>query len=147
MTGFVPKDPDYEAAVRASFALQGLMRHIGASIRSLGPGRCELEMPVRPELAQHHGHVHAGAVTALADTAGGYAAATLVGPGHSVVTVELKANFMAPSRGELVVARGRVVRPGRTLLVCQVDVVCVAGGKETHTALMQQTIFDVAPAA
>jgi uncharacterized protein (TIGR00369 family) len=138
---FRPKDPDYARRVRDSFARQGFMGHLGVRIGEIGPGTCELVLPVRPELTQHHGHVHAGAVTTLADTAGGYAAATLLPAGFTVVTAEFKANFLAPARGELVVARGRVVRPGRTLTVCQVDVVAVADGEETHVALMQQTIF------
>ncbi len=136
-----PADPDFAARVRASFQRQGFMRHLGAEMTVVEPGICEIRLPFREELGQQHGFFHAGAVAAVADSAGGYAAYTLMAAGDSVLTVEYKINLLAPSRGEEVIARARVVRAGRTLTVCQVDVYAVRDGAGTHCATTQQTVI------
>jgi uncharacterized protein (TIGR00369 family) len=136
-----PADPDFAARVRASFQGQGFMRHLGAEMTVVEPGVCEIRLPFREELGQQHGFFHAGAVAAVADSAGGYAAYTLMASGDSVLTVEYKINLLAPGRGEEVIARARVVRAGRTLTVCQVDVYAVRDGAETHCATTQQTVI------
>lgn len=153
MTSFLPSDPDFAARVRASFARQGFMRSLGAELAVVEPGFCEIRLPFREDLGQQHGLFHAGALGAIADSAGGYAAYTLMGAGDSVLSVEYKLNLLAPGRGELAIARARVVRPGRTLTVCQVEVFVVRDGVETLCALMQQTLIrladrpDASPAA
>lgn len=138
---FVPRDPDFAARVHASFARQGLMATLGAELAAVEPGYCEIRLAFRDGLSQQHGFFHAGAIGAIADSAGGYAAYTLMGAGDSVLSVEYKLNLLAPGRGELLVARARVVRPGRTLTVCQVEVAVVRGGEETLCALAQQTLI------
>ncbi len=151
MPDFEPADPDFAARVRASFARQGFMGALEARLTVVEPGRCEIRLHFREDLGQQHGYFHAGAMAAVADSAGGYAAYTLMGSRDSVLTVEYKVNLLAPGRGEEVVARARVVRPGRTLTVCQVEVFAVATGAETLCATMQQTVIrladrpDVAP--
>src|SRR6185295_15301860 len=144
MPDFQPADPGYADRVRASFARQGFMRTLGAEIVAVEPGRCEVRLPCRDELGQQHGFLHAGALAAVADSAGGYAAYTLMGAGDSVLTVEYKINLLAPGRGEEAIARARVVRSGRTLTVCQVDVFAVSDGAETLCATMQQTVIRLA---
>jgi uncharacterized protein (TIGR00369 family) len=141
MPAFQPTDPDFAARIRASFARQGFMCMLGAELTVVEPGYCEICLPFRDDLGQQHGYFHAGAMAAVADSAGGYAAYTLMGARDSVLTVEYKVNLLAPGRGEEVVARARVVRPGRTLTVCQVDVFAVAAGVETLCAMMQQTLI------
>lgn len=141
MPTFPTRDPDYAARVRASFERQGLMRTLGAELTAVEPGRCEIRLPYRDGLSQQHGYFHAGAIGAIADSAGGYAGFSLMGADDSVVSVEYKLNLLAPGRGEMLVARGRVVRPGKTLTVCQVEVFAVLGGEETLCALMQQTLI------
>jgi uncharacterized protein (TIGR00369 family) len=136
-----PADPDYASRVRASFARQGFMRSLGAELTVVQPGACEIRLPFRDDLGQQHGFFHAGATAAVADSAGGYAACTLMRPEDSVLTVEYKINLLAPGLGDEVVARARVVRSGRTLSVCQVDVFAVRDGAETHCATMQQTVM------
>jgi uncharacterized protein (TIGR00369 family) len=138
---FEPRDPDFAARVAGSFARQGLMATLGAELAAVEPGYCEIRLGFRDGLSQQHGFFHAGAIGAIADSAGGYAAYTLMGAGDSVLSVEYKLNLLAPGRGELLVARGRVVRPGRTLTVCQVEVAVVRGGEETLCALAQQTLI------
>jgi uncharacterized protein (TIGR00369 family) len=139
-----PTDPDFADRVRASFARQGFMRAMGAEMAAVEPGFCEIRLPFRADLAQQHGFFHAGALASIADSAGGYAAYTLMGAGDSVLTVEYKINLLAPGQGEEAVARGRVVRAGRTLTVCQVDVFVIREGVETHCATQQQTVIRLA---
>jgi uncharacterized protein (TIGR00369 family) len=100
-------DPDYEARVRDSFARQGAMAHLGAVLESIAPGRVTIELPYRAELTQQHGYFHAGMVSTVADSAGGYAAYTLFPAGSSVLTVEFKVNLIAPADDERVRAVGR----------------------------------------
>lgn len=136
-----PSDPDYAARVRASFERQGFMATLGAELTVVEAGRCEIRLPYRPELGQQHGYFHAGSLTSIADSAGGYAAYTLMGAKDSVLTVELKVNLLAPGRGDVAVARAKVIRAGRTLTVCQIEVFVEQDGQETLCALMQQTLI------
>jgi uncharacterized protein (TIGR00369 family) len=138
---FQPCNPDFEARVRASFARQRAMALIGASMRSVQPGRVEIELPVRDDLAQQHGFVHGGVVGMIADSAGGYAAFTLMPADASVLTVEYKLNMLAPAQGELLFARGEVLKPGRSLAVVRANVWASKAGEETLVAAMQQTLM------
>ena len=141
----VAADPAWEPRVRESFARQGAMTLLGATIEDLAPGTCVVGAPYRPDLSQQHGFFHAGVTGALADSAGGYAALTLFPPDSDVLTVEFKLNLVAPAHGEQLRARGEVVRSGRTLTVCRVDVDVVRAGAATVCAVMQQTLMRVAP--
>jgi uncharacterized protein (TIGR00369 family) len=130
-----PRDPDYAARVAASFSKQAFMALIGAELVSVGPGAVDIALPVRPELGQQHGYVHAGAAWAIADSAAGYAAQSLMAAGDGVLTVELKINLLAPAAGERLIARGRVERAGRRLSVARADVAAVGqDGAETAVA-------------
>ena len=108
--------------MRASFARQGLMTHLGAELVEVGAGTCAISCRPRPELSQQHGYVHAGVVAAIADSAAGYAAMSLTPEGSEVLTVEFKLNLLAPAAGDLLIARGAVLRAGRTLTVCEARV-------------------------
>lgn len=136
-----PRNPDFEARVRGSFARQNAMGLIGARMTRVEPGRVEIELPVREDLGQQHGFVHGGIVGMIADSAGGYAAFTLMPADASVLTVEYKVNMLAPAEGELLVARGEVLKPGRSLSVVRADVWARRGDKETRVAAMQQTLM------
>lgn len=118
---FEPRDPEWDAKVRASFARQTFMTTIAARLVSVVPGQCEIELPFREDLLQQHGFLHGGVVTAIAANAGGYAAFTLMPAGTSVVGVEYKLNLFASPKGERVIARGRVLRPGKTLHAVQAE--------------------------
>ena len=131
----------YEARLRESFAKQAAMRTIGAEIAHVAPGEVDLRMPYREELTQQHGFMHAGIIGALADSACGYAAYTLMPPDAGVVSVEFKLNLMAPAAGESFVARARVKKAGRTITVCNADVFAVRGGEERLIAAMQGTFM------
>ena len=119
------------------------MTTLGAKLIHVAPGEVHIEMPVTPAVSQQHGFVHAGAVAAIADSSCGYAAATLASADTGVLAVEFKINLMAPAAGDRIIARGRVIRAGRTLSVCQSDVVAVTEGEEKTVALLTATIMTV----
>ena len=134
-------DPHFADRVRASFDLQHAMALIQASLPVVEHGSTEIHVPHWRGIEQQHGFVHGGVVGMIADSAAGYAAMTVVPEGASVLTVEYKMNLLAPADGEKLVARGKVVRAGRTLVVTQCEVFAVKQGQETLCALMQQTII------
>ncbi|MBI4694944.1 MAG: PaaI family thioesterase [Gammaproteobacteria bacterium] len=120
------------------------MPYLGMTVERVAPGEVEVALVNRPELTQQLGALHGAFVTALADGAAGYAALTLMPADAEVVTVELKINFLRPALGERFVARGRVLKPGRTLSICQGDVYGVQDGRETHVATLVATMMRVA---
>ena len=136
-----PHDPHYAQRTRESFARQPAMAMLGVTVESVVAGHVVLAMAHRADLTQQHGFVHGGVVGTIADSAAGYAAMTVVPASASVLTVEYKMNLLAPADGEKLIARGQVVRPGRTLIVTKAEVFAVKDGKEDVCALMQQTIM------
>lgn len=140
---FQPADADFEHRVLASFARQGIMTHIGARVTNIAPGRCEISLPYGDHLSQQHGFFHGGVVATIADSAAGYAGFSLMPVGSGVLTVEFKINLVAPADGDLLIARGRVVRPGRTLTVTSAEVAVVKSGSERVCAIMQQTLMTI----
>lgn len=136
-----PVDPEVEQRVRDSFAKQGLMRHLGATLEEVRKGEVRIRLPFRPELTQQHGFFHAGGTSAIADTAGGYAGLTVFPRGSAVLTVEFKLNLMAPAKGEALLAIGRVLKAGRTLTVCQLEVIAEQADKLVNVAVGQQTLI------
>jgi len=139
-----PADPNFEAKVRDSFARQGAMATVGARLARVAHGEVEIEIDNLPAVRQQHGFVHGGVVGMIADSAGGYAGFSTMPPGSTVLTVEYKMNFLNPAAGARIAARGRVVKTGRTLVVCAVDVVSIDGGRERPCATMLQTLMAVA---
>ncbi len=138
---FIPADAGFEPRVRGSFARQGAMKLIGAALLEVAPGYCAIAIKPRPEVAQQHGYVHAGVISMIVDTAGGYAGFTLFPAESSVLTVEFKVNLLAPAEGERLIAEGFVVKPGRTLVITRGEVHAERGGTRTLVALMQQTLI------
>ena len=143
MDGPAPQDPNFEARVRASFAKQGLMQTLGATIAQVSPGTVDITLPASPAVSQQHGFTHAGAVASIADSAAGYAALTLMPPDAGVLTAEFKINLMAPGIGERMTARGRVIKAGRTLTLAQADVFAIHEGREKQIALLTATLMTV----
>ncbi|MFV3073479.1 PaaI family thioesterase [Niveispirillum fermenti] len=136
-----PLTADVEQRVRDSFARQGLMAHLGARLHRLGHGLAIIQMPYRPELTQQHGYFHAGGSSAIADSAGGYAGFTLFPADSSVLTVEFKLNLLNPGQGDYLEAVGRVVKAGRTLTVCQLEVFGCTADSRSMVAVGQQTLI------
>lgn len=143
MATFQPGDPAYDLRVRASFERQSMMRMLGASLERVAPGEVDIRLGFRADLTQQHGFLHAGVLTSIADSACGYAALTLTPKDAAVLTVEFKVNLMAPGAGEAFVARGRVLKAGRTLTTCSADVFAVDGGDEKHVFTMLGTVMTV----
>lgn len=141
MTGFEPATEDYESRVRASFAKQGIMDLIGAVMTRVEPGLVEIALPFRDDLSQQHGFFHAGVTSTIADSAGGYAAFSLFPADAAVLTVEYKINLASPAKGERLIALGEVIKPGRTLTLCDLEVFAETDGTRKLCAKGLQTIM------
>ena len=139
-SAFEASNPDYAARVRESFARQRIMDLLGAEITHVAPGACETRLPFKESLCQQHGFFHGGVIGTIADSAGGYAGFSLMPENASVLTVEYKLNLVAPADGECLIARGQVIRPGRSLVVCRADVMVQKGDRETLCATLLQTL-------
>lgn len=137
---FTPQNPNFEEVLRESFSRQGLMSKLGAELHLVEPGEVHIAVPFTPDLTQQHGFLHAGVTASIADTAAGYAAYTLVPPGYEVLTVEFKINLLSPATGDLFLARGRVIRPGRRITACMAEVSARNGEHEEIIATMLSTI-------
>lgn len=127
---FQPKDPNFDERVRASFARQPTMQTLGVEITRLEPGEIELAMPYQQAFTQQHGFIHAGIIATALDSACGYAAFSLMPADAAVLTVEFKTNLLAPAQGERFLFRARVVKPGRTLTVCDAQALALTGGDD-----------------
>jgi uncharacterized protein (TIGR00369 family) len=141
MSVLKPCNPLWETHVRESFARQSFMTLIGGEIVSLAPGACAVGLKARPDLCQQRGFLHGGVTTALADTAAGFSAYSLMPQGSAPLTVELKINLLSPAVGERFVAKGRVLRSGRTLTIVEVDVDAETGAHSKLIARMLATMI------
>ncbi|CAM3986549.1 Thioesterase [Bordetella tumbae] len=121
------------------------MTLFGARLSRLEPGLVHIELPFRADLCQQNGYLHAGISTTIADSAGGYAALSLFEPGEDVLTSEFKMNFLSPADGERFVATGRVLKPGRRLSICQVEVHAYRGDQPTLCVVGLMTAVRVQP--
>ncbi|WP_085869792.1 PaaI family thioesterase [Pseudoruegeria aquimaris] len=119
------------------------MRNVAAEVASVAEGAVEIRAPITTQVSQQQGFAHAGLTFALGDSAAGYAALTLLPDGQEVVTAEMKINLLAPAIGTHLIARGRVVKPGRRLIVVVAEVFAVQDGAEKQVALMQGTMVPV----
>ena len=138
---FKPRDPDWEEKVRSSFARQTVMTLIGATLADVRPGWCEIRLPFRADLCQQHGYLHAGISTTVVDSAAGFAGFSVMPAGASVLSVEFKINMLAPGDGELLIATGEVIKPGKNLVIARGDAWMVKDGKLIHSAMMQLTLM------
>lgn len=138
---FIPKDPDYQARVRASFDRQRAMHALGIAINAIRPGEVDLVMPYAETFTQQHGFIHAGIIGTALDSACGYAAFSLMPPEAAVLTVEYKLNLLAPAAGERFIFRARAVKPGRTITVCDGQALAVGKDGEKLIATMTGTLM------
>jgi uncharacterized protein (TIGR00369 family) len=138
---FAPAIADWDVRARRVFSEQGLMAHLGVRIVALAPGACILATDCAPHLTQQNGFFHAGVTSAIADTAGGFAAYTLFAEGANVLTVEFKVNLIAPAFGDRMYASAHVVRHGKRLTTCEVRVDVEHAGTRKPCAVMLQTLI------
>ncbi|MBM3597830.1 MAG: PaaI family thioesterase [Alphaproteobacteria bacterium] len=141
MSRYATPNPDFAARVRDSFGRQPFMKMLGAELIEVRAGHCDIALDYRAALSQQHGYFHGGIIGTLADNAGGYAAFTVAPADASILTVEYKLNIVAPGDGERLIARGQVVKPGRTLVVCRVEVFVVKSGQEKLCAIALATLM------
>nr|CAX83858.1 conserved uncharacterized protein [uncultured bacterium] len=139
-TDFKPADDQFASRVQGSFARQGVMSFMGATLPVIEPGYCEIHLPFKPELSQQHGFFHGGVIGTIADSAAGYAGYSLMASDAGVLTIEYKMNIVAPGDGELLIAEGTVIKPGRTITVTRADVFAIKHGKRKLCATMLQTL-------
>ncbi|QQS53059.1 MAG: PaaI family thioesterase [Candidatus Competibacteraceae bacterium] len=138
---FTSCNPEFAAAVQASFEQQGLMKTLGATLDRIEPGAVDISIPYRANLTQQHGFLHAAVTTAIADTASGYAALSLMPAGSEVLTIEFKVNLLRPAAGTHFVAEGRVVKPGKTITVARADVFAHTDGAPILIATLLATMI------
>jgi uncharacterized protein (TIGR00369 family) len=129
--------------IARSFAAQTMMHTLGARLTGISHGEVRIEAPILPGLRQQQGFGHAGLTFALGDTAAGYAALTLMRPDQDVLTAEIKINLLAPARGEALIATGRIVKPGRRLMVVTAEVHARQADTLTLIAILQGTMVPV----
>ncbi len=137
------KATDLHDLIARSFERQSLMGLIGAELLSVMKGEVCIALPCRADLFQQAGYIHAAVITGIMDTACGYAAKTVMPPQADVLTVEYKVNFLRPARGERFEARGRVLKPGKTLTICTGEVFSVNGEQSELIAIMQATMIAI----
>jgi len=141
MTGYEPQDPHYQLRVSGSFRRQQAMHTLGIRLDRVAPGEVDLTMAYDAAYTQQHGFVHAGIITTALDSACGYAAFSLMPADADVLTVEFKTNLLAPASGERFVFRARVIKPGRTLTVCDAQALALRDGREKLVATMSATLM------
>jgi uncharacterized protein (TIGR00369 family) len=130
-----------EARIRESFALQGLMQTLSACVTSVKAGEVEITMPVSSAISQQHGFVHAAAVTAIMDSACGYAALSLMPEDNDVLAIEFKVNFVAPAIGSSIRAIGTVIKAGKTITLTTANAYAISSSGEKLVAVMQATMI------
>ena len=143
MDAFEPRDADFRRRVTKSFDLQPFANHIGGTLERVDPGEVDIALKYKPELTQQHGYVHGGVITSIADAAAGYAAMTLAAPSVGVLTTELKVNFLRPAGKGVLLAKGRVIKAGRTLNIVQTDVTEMTDDNTVHVLTGLVTIMFV----
>jgi len=142
-TDFEPRDPDFVAKVEQSFGRQKAMKTLGIKLHDVRPGYVELRMLHADDNTQQHGFIHAGIITTALDSACGYAAFSLMEKDAEVLTVEFKTNLLAPAKGDEFSIRARVVKPGKTLTVCEAEALAFSDGKQKLVATMSATLIAV----
>jgi len=140
---FDPRDPDFRSRVQASFARQQIMTTLHAELIELEPGKVSIRMPFNQAMTQQHGYLHAGIIGTIADSACGYAAFSLMPAGAAVLSVEYKLNLLAPAEGQEFIATGQVLKPGRTLTVCDGEVIALSNNQQSRIASMTATMMTV----
>ena len=143
MARLTPKTENYEQRVRDSFARQGIMDTIGATLESVGPGEVAIRFAPKDSLSQQHGFVHAGVVATVLDSACGYAAFSLMPADAGVLTIEFKISLLAPAQGEYLVATGRVKKPGRNITFAEGEMHAHTGDGTKLVATMSASMMTI----
>lgn len=143
MPNFKPVDANFESRIQASFDRQRALQMMNARLVKISAGEVQIEISFSDALTQQDGYIHAGMITAVVDTACGYAAYTLMPADSRVLTVEYKVNFLSPAKAEKFIGIGKVIKPGRTLTACAGEVWAMDHGENKLIAIMQATMIMV----
>jgi uncharacterized protein (TIGR00369 family) len=143
MSGLLPKSENYAQRVRDSFARQGIMHTIGATLEAVAPGEIAIRFAPRDALSQQHGFVHAGVVATVLDSACGYAAFSLMPENAGVLTIEFKISLLAPAQGDYLVATGRVKKPGRNITFAEGEIHGFTDGQQKLVATMSASMMTI----
>lgn len=138
---FISANPAWAARVAHELNAQGVTPLLDVVIDHQEPGRIQLSMPITPKIVQQYQVVHGGMVAVIADSASGLAGISLLPPEDGVLSIEFKINLLGPGRGQRMIARGEVLKAGRTVIISKADVYCVDNGVETHTAILTNTLL------
>ena len=138
---FTSANPAWATRVAHELNAQGVTPLLDVVIDRQEPGRIQLSMPITPKIVQQYQVVHGGMVAVIADSASGLAGISLLPPEDGVLSIEFKINLLGPGRGQRMIARGEVVKAGRTVIISKADVYCVDNGVETHTAILTNTLL------
>lgn len=138
---FLPRNENFKQSVQDSFKKQGIMETLGASLTKVEAGECEITLLYNKKLTQQHDYIHGGVISTIADSSAGYAAYTLVPSGSTVLTTEFKINLLAPAKGDLFIARAKVIKSGKTLQIVMSEVFSVENNEEKPCALLTATIM------
>ncbi|MCE7733572.1 MAG: PaaI family thioesterase [Candidatus Heimdallarchaeota archaeon] len=141
--GIKIQDPNFEIRVQESFNQQSFMKFIGAKLQDIALGYCEIVLPFKPEITQQNEFFHAGVISTIADTAGGYAAYSYMAHDSDILTVEFKINFLRPGVGDKLIAKASVVKYGKTLSICKCEVFTHNNDQEVLCAALQMTLMEV----
>lgn len=136
-------DPNYRKKLEDSFSVQGFMNAHSGKLVAIDPGFVEIHLPFSEALGQQHGFFHGGIVATIADSASGFATYTVLEPEEECLSAEFKINFLSPARGEKMIARGNVIKAGRTLVIAEATVSVVRDGEEIDCAIMMHTLARV----
>lgn len=134
---------DAKDRIYNSFAAQSMMATLGAELIEVDSGLVRIASPILPLARQQQGFGHTGLTFSIGDTAAGYAALTMIPMDHEVVTAEIKINLLAPAKGDRLIATGRVIKPGKRLVVVTSEVHAETDGKLTLIAILQGTMVPV----
>lgn len=137
--------PEIVNKIETSFAAQSMMATFGAQLAEISPGAVTITATIPENCRQQHGYAHAAHTFGLGDSAAGYAALSVMPEQSEVLTSEMQIHLLAPARGDLIQATGRVIKPGRRLVIVQAEVFAITGATRTQIALMTGTMVPILP--
>lgn len=132
-----------DEAVLESYKKQGFMQHLGVKIISIEKGLVKVSCKKNDKLTQQNGFFHAGVITSIADAACGYAALTTMPKESDVLSVEFKTNLMKPAISDTIIATGKVIKTGRTLVFCEAKI--TDESEKITFATLQGTMICIQP--
>jgi uncharacterized protein (TIGR00369 family) len=133
--------------LRAAFRRAPFIADLGIELESLGAGECTTSLGLQQRHLQQDGFVHAGVQATMADHTAGAAASTLAPEGRIVLTAEFSVKLLRAARGERLLCRARVLKPGSQLVFVESEVFAVTAEREVLVAKVSATMVVIEPRA